>query len=321
MPGSPTPALASPLPSPALSPQSLNFATLSRSPQTWRAYSSDWRQFAAFAAARGQSALPADPATVADYCSHLATTAGRKPATIARALAAISQAHHLAGWPSPATSAPVRAVMAGIRRSLGSAQQAKTALSPHDLARMLTDPGPGLWGLRNRALILTAFAAALRRSELVALQLHDLESTPEGFILTIRRSKTDQGGEGNLIGIPRARNAELCPVAALTRWIETAPITAGPLFRAIHLRSGLTTRALEDHRVASIVKELAARAGLDPAAFSAHSLRSGLATSAARAGASERSIMEQTRHKSLTQVRRYIQRGSLFADNAAARAL
>ncbi len=265
--------------------------------------------------------MPAAPATIADYCSHLAASAGRKPATIARSLAAISQAHQLAGHPSPTSAAEVRAVMAGIRRSSGTAQVAKTAFTPQLLRQLLLDPGPGLWGVRNRALLLTGFAAALRRSELTALTADDLEWTPEGVILRVRRSKTDPDGEGQHIGVPRAGNPELCPVTALHGWMAAASITAGPLFRAIHRHSGVTARALEDHRIAAIIKELAARCGLDPASFSGHSLRSGLATSAARAGASERSIMNQTRHKSLTQVRRYIQRGSLFIENAAARIL
>lgn len=300
---------------------SLDFASRSKSSNTWRAYNSDWRQFSTFAAGRNETALPAAPVTIAEYCSHLAASAGRKPATIARSLAAISQAHRLAGFPTPTAAAEVRAVMAGIRRTTGSAQTAKSALTPQLLRQLLVNPGPGLWGLRNRALLLTGFAAALRRSELASLTLGDLEWTPEGVILRVGRSKTDPDGEGQHIGVPRAGNSELCPIAALHAWIRAASITAGPLFRAIHRYVGVTGRALEDHRIAAIIKELATRSGLDPATFSGHSLRSGLATSAARAGASERSIMNQTRHKSLTQVRRYIQRGSLFIENAAARTL
>lgn len=215
----------------------------------------------------------------------------------------------------------MRAVMAGIRRTFGSAPAAKTALTPEMLARMLAEPGPGLWGIRNRALLLVGFAAALRRSELAALTCEAIEWTAEGFILTIGRSKTDQSGEGQVVGVPRGRNPRLCPAVALGEWIETGGVSAGPVFRAIHRQSGVTERGLEDHRIASIVKELAGRCGLDPALFSGHSLRSGLATSAARAGASERSIMNQTRHKSLPQVRRYIQRGSLFLENAAGQTL
>ena len=175
-----------------------------------------------------------------------------------------------------------------------------------------------LRGRRDRALLLVGFAGALRRSELVALEVRDVAFEAEGMVLTIRRSKTDPEAAGQLVGIPYGDAPETCPVRALQAWLEAAQITEGAVFRPIERWSNrIEPRALEDRRVATLLQSLVRRAGLDPKNFAGHSLRSGLATAAAAGGASERAIMDQTRHKSVKQVRRYIQRGSLFRDNAA----
>jgi integrase len=151
----------------------------------------------------------------------------------------------------------------------------------------------------------------------VALEIRDMAFESEGVVLTIRRSKTDPEASGQLVGIPYGAQAETCPVRALEAWLQAARITEGPVFRPIERWSNLVQpRPLEDRRVATLLKELLQRAGLDPRSFAGHSLRSGLATAAAAGGASERAIMDQTRHRSVKQVRRYIQRGSLFRDNA-----
>jgi len=185
---------------------------------------------------------------------------------------------------------------------------------------MFADASDDLRTVRDRALLLLGFAGALRRSELVGLQYEDLRFTDEGLVLTIRHSKTDQEREGQTVGIPYGSHPETCPVRAVRTWLERSQVDSGFLFRAIG-RWGreVTAKPICDHQLAKIIKTLARQAGLDPLAFSAHSLRSGLATSAAEGGATERSIMEQTRHKSLKQLRQYIRRGSLFRDNAAAR--
>jgi integrase len=258
------------------------------------------------------------PDTVAAYAAKSAETL--KANTVERRLTAISQAHQLAGYPNPIEDTLVRTVMAGIRRVKGTTQKGKDPLSPELLRKMFADSSHDLRSVRNRALLLLGFAGALRRSELVGLQYQDLRFTEDGLVFTIRHSKTDQEREGQTVGIPYGSHPETCPVRAVRTWLDRSEVGSGSLFRAIG-RWGreVTDRPICDHQLAKIIKTLARRAGLDPGAFSGHSLRSGLATSAAEGGATERSIMEQTRHKSLEQVRQYIRRGSLFRDNAAAR--
>lgn len=296
-----------------------NYARQSKSPNTLRAYDSDWRDFARFCQQEGRGSLPATPETVAFYLTWLIDTQQRKTATLTRRLSAISQAHQAAGYTPPTQDIAVRAVMAGIRRTHGVQATSKTALLPQALERLLAHlPAGTLLGLRDRALLLTGFAGGFRRSELVALRVEDLETVPGGLLVRIRKSKTDPDGAGQTIGIPHGRRAATCPVRALRAWTEAANIRAGFLFRATAPWTGqVLERGLESRRVATIIQNLAAQAGLDPKQFGGHSLRSGLATAAAGGGAPERAIMAQTRHKSLKQVRRYIQRGSALTDNAA----
>jgi integrase len=169
-------------------------------------------------------------------------------------------------------------------------------------------------GIREQALLLVGFAGAFRRSELAALDWEDVEERPEGLVVTIRRSKTDAEGQGRKVGIPRGR--EVCPVAALAAWREESGGGSGPVFRRVDRHSRLLER-MSGQAVAFVVKRWAAVIGRDATEFSGHSLRAGLATSAALAGKSERAIMNQTGHRSVTMVRRYIRDGSLFRDNAA----
>lgn len=293
------------------------FVQRAKAPNTLKAYQADWRRFTEFCRGRELNPLPATPETVAAYASDAAGTLRAR--TIERHLTSIARAHDLARHPNPCADPVVRMVMSGVRRVKGTAQQGKDPLSPALLRQMLAHAHDGVRGLRDRALLLVGFAGALRRSELVALCYEDVAFTDEGMVLTLRRSKTDQAGEGYQIGIPRGRREETCPVRALRDWLDQAGISAGPLFPRLARWGGeVTARPLGAHQVARIVKRLAEGAGLDPAALSAHSLRSGLCTSAAEGGASERSIMDQSRHKSLKILRKYIRRGSLFRDNAAA---
>jgi len=290
----------------------------SKAANTVKAYRSDWSRFEAFCRGRELASLPAATVTVAAYAAEAARTL--KANTVERHLTAISQAHQMAGLANPLEDQLVRTVMAGIRRVKGTAQQGKAPLSADLLRKMLPPAGGDLRTLRDRALLLIGFAGAFRRSELVALRYEDLKFTDEGLIVTIPRSKTDPEGEGQSVGIPCGSHPESCPVRALALWLERSNITYGPLFPAIGRWGGeVMGRPIGDHQLAKIIKRLAAQAGLDAEAFSGHSLRSGLATAAAHGGASERSIMDQTRHRSLRQVRKYIRRGSLFRDNAAAR--
>lgn len=289
----------------------------SKAGNTIRAYRSDWAAFEAFCRGREVAALPAVPATVAAYAADAASRL--RANTVERHLTAISQAHQLAGFENPVEDKLVRTVMAGIRRLKGTAQKGKEPLSPDLLRHMLRATGEDLRGARDRALLLVGFAGAMRRSELVELRREDIRFTAEGLVVIIARSKTDPDAEGQVIGIPYGSHPTSCPVRALEAWVEASRIEAGYLFPAIGRWGGeAAAKPLCGHQVAKIIKALAQRAGLDPAIFSGHSLRSGLATAAAEGGASERAIMEQTRHRSLKQVRKYIRRGSLFRDNAAA---
>jgi site-specific recombinase XerD len=295
-----------------------NYASKAKSERTLAAYQSDWNDFVAFCRQTGQGSLPAAPETVALYLTYLVDERKRKASTLARRVAAISQVHQAAGFPTPTAESVVRSVLAGIRRVHGSEQTAKMALSPELLKKLVAKLPDTLRGRRDRALLLVGFAGALRRSELVALAVRDVAFEAEGLVLTVRRSKTDPNAEGQLVGIPYGEQAETCPVRTLQAWLEAAKITEGAVFRPIERWSNrIEPRPLEDRRVATLLKTLVGRAGLDPKHFAGHSLRSGLATAAAAGGASERAIMDQTRHKSVKQVRRYIQRGSLFRDNAA----
>lgn len=298
--------------------QARQYAAKAKSERTLAAYQSDWNDFAEFCRRTGQGSLPARPETVALYLTWLVDERRRKASTLARRVAAISQVHQAAGYPTPTAESVVRSVLAGIRRVHGSEQNAKAALSPELLKKLIAKLPDTLRGRRDRALLLVGFAGALRRSELVALSVRDVVFEAEGLVLTIRRSKTDPTAEGQLVGIPYSNDLETCPVRALRAWLEAAQITEDAVFRPIERWSNrIEPRPLEDRRVATLLKSLVNRAGLDPKSFAGHSLRSGLATAAAAGGASERAIMDQTRHRSVKQVRRYIQRGSLFRDNAA----
>lgn len=174
-----------------------------------------------------------------------------------------------------------------------------------------------LKGCRDRAILLTGFCAALRRSELAGIRCEDIEINNQGIVLTLRRSKTDQFGEGRKIGIPRGRG-KICPVASLEKWLEHSGLKTGPLFRAISKGMTLSVVQISDRAIANIVKDYALKAGLDPAKYSGHSLRSGLCSSAAQHGYSSWVIRKQSGHKTDAMLYRYIRIGDLFTDNAAA---
>ena len=172
----------------------------------------------------------------------------------------------------------------------------------------------GLKGMRERALLLLGFAGAFRRSELVALDVADIAETETGLLVTIRRSKTDQDGEGATIAIPRGDVA--CPARALREWLDAAGIEAGPIFRPINKASTVSGERLTDRSVANIVKAYAERAGFDANLFSGHSLRSGFLTSAAAKGASIFKMLDVSRHKSVDTLRGYVRDAELFKDHA-----
>ena len=288
----------------------------SRAENTRRAYAADWLHFTFWCDCHQREALPALPDTVALYIAALADS--HKPATITRRLAAISKAHSAKGYASPASlkHAAVAEVLAGIRRDCGTAQNAKNPILTADLKRLLAGTGDNLKGIRDCALLLLGFAGGFRRSELAALQVSDVAFTEDGAVVTLRRTKTDQEGQGRKVGIPYGAHPTLCPVRSLHRWIEAAALADGPLFRSVD-KHGKLGASMTPQTVRLVIVGLADTAGLDASRFSAHSLRSGLATQATINGASERAIMKQTGHKSVAMVRRYVRDANLFRENAA----
>jgi integrase len=236
-------------------------------------------------------------------------------------LVAIGQAHRLAGHRLDTGHPAIRETMKGIRRTHGTAAAKKDAAVSaviRDAVDVLAKQ-PGLRPLRDRALLLVGFAAALRRSELVALDVADVAFVAEGLLLTLRRAKTDQEGRGAEIAIPFGSSERTCPVLTLGAWLKATGIEAGAVFRSVNRHGRLGTARLTDQVVALTVKAAVEAAGYDPTPYSGHSLRSGFITTAARAGVPEAHIQNQSRHKSLPVLRGYIRRGSLFVDNAAAR--
>jgi site-specific recombinase XerD len=303
-----------PFPAPP-SEQVRQFIRASKAENTLRGYSADWRDFCGWSEAHSLSPLPATPEAVAAY---IAECAGRlKPGTIQRRLNAIAEAHKAAGLDSPTHNALVRNTMKGIRRTLGTAPGQKTATLTDDIRAMVDVTDAGTIGMRDRALILLGFAGAFRRSELVGLDADDCVFSKDGLTVTLRRSKVDQEGVGRKIGIPYGSNPETCPVRTMQAWMEQAGIGAGPVFRSINRHGQVKPGRLSGIDVARVVKKLVDRAGLDASKYAGHSLRAGHATSAAIAGASERSIMNQTGHRSVQMVRRYIRDGNLFRENSA----
>jgi site-specific recombinase XerD len=294
-----------------------SYAQKGKADSTLKIYRRDWRHFTGWCAAHGQTPLPATAETVALYITDQARRL--KVSTLNGRLAAIAQAHRISGYESPTTSAPVQAVMRGIRRTKGMAQTQKTPTVTATIRSMLGALKDTPIGRRDRALLLLGYAGALRRSELVVLTMEDVEETSEGLIVTLRRSKTDQESIGRVVGIPYGSDPGTCPVRSLRAWLKTAQITEGPLFRPINRHGHIAAAPLLPKAVALIIKRTAESAGLDPGRYAGHSLRAGFATQAAQGGASERSIMEQTGHHSVLQVREYIRHGTVFMENAATR--
>ena len=291
------------------------FARHSKAENTLRGYSTDWRNFCQWCEGHGLCPLPAFPDTVAAYIAECARRL--KVGSIQRRLNAIAEAHKAAGLDNPTAAGAVRNTMKGIRRTLGTATVQKAPAVTADILAMMSAADSGLIGLRDHALILLGFAGAFRRSELVALNVTDLNFGQDGLTVTLRRSKTDQEGQGRPIGIPYGSNPDTCPVRVLRTWLEQAGITGGPVFRSVTRHGQVQPGRLSPIDVARIIKKLAQRAGLDAAKYAGHSLRAGHATSAAIAGASERSIMNQTGHRSVQMVRRYIRTANLFRENSA----
>jgi site-specific recombinase XerD len=292
----------------------IDLAQAEQAASTRKAYRTDFRLFKAWCDARGVSPLPAAATTVAAYLAAEAKTA--KPSTLGRRVAAIRYAHKLAGLPLPTDAEGVKATMRGIRRTFGSARVRKAPAVAAKMLGMVAGAPDKLAGLRDRALLLLGFAGAFRRSELVALDVTDIQEIEAGLRVTIRHSKTDQEGQGVTIAI--ARGDVACPVKALREWLGAAGIEAGPLFRPINKAGRVAQARLTDRSVANIVKAYAERAGFDASMFSGHSLRSGFLTSAAAKGASIFKMMDVSRHRSVETLRGYVRDAELFKDHAGA---
>jgi integrase len=276
---------------------------------TRRAYLSDLTEFE-----RWGGSIPASVETVAAYLAARADALA--VATLVRHLASISKAHEARGLLNPTRSELVRATMRGIKRTRGCAQRQAKALLRNDLLLVLDATGDGPKDVQDRALLLIGFAGALRRSELVALDVGDIEHVHQGIIITLRRSKTDQDGEGRKIGIPFGRR-RWCPVAALNAWLAVSRIVAGAIFRHVDRHGHVREARLSGEAVSLVVQERVAAVGLDPSPYSGHSLRAGFATSAAQAGVLTSRIRAQTRHASEAMLARYVREGELFTENAA----
>jgi hypothetical protein len=266
------------------------FIVASKAPATLRAYRADWADFTAWCADRGLSPLPAAPETVARYLTDLAGV--KATATLQRRITSISQAHQAGGHEPPTRSALVRETWRGIRRTFGVACQRHPGPRRHTghvAAGRDPGPGPARGRIRRR----------LRRSELVALDVADVAETADGLVVTIRRSKTDQEGEGASIGLPFGSDPATCPVRILRAWLDAVGMVEGPIFRHVDRHGRPLDRRISGRAAAERVKQACRAAGLDAGRYSGHSLRAGLITSAIEGGATEHRTMQHSRHRSV----------------------
>ena len=303
----------------ALQEETLINLQSSKANNTVRAYKSDFNDFGLFCAQNGLKSLPSEPNIVSLYLTHLSTKEV-KMSTLKRRLVSIGVIHKLKGHYLDTKHPSIIENIMGIKRRKGSVQKGKKPLLINSLKKIInvidelkTDE---IKKIRDRTIILIGFSGGFRRNEIVSLDYDDLDFVPEGLKITLKRSKTDQFGEGTLKGLPYFDSSQYCPVLSLKKWIETSNINSGPLFRRFSKGSKLTENKLTDQTVALLIKKYLNLAGIDSKNYSGHSLRSGFATSAAESGAEERSIMAMTGHKSTEMVRRYIKEANLFKNNA-----
>ena len=291
----------------------------SKSMNTVRAYKSDFKDFGLFCLKNGFKSMPTDPKVVSLYLTYLSSK-DVKISTIKRRIVSIGVLHKMKGHYLDTKHPILIENFMGIKRIRGVSQKGKKPLLINDLKQIIDvinkQKEPDLKKLRNKALLLIGFAGGFRRNELISLNFEDIEFVFEGLKINIKRSKTDQFGEGFVKGIPHFENYLYCPVKNLKNWLNVSKIKKGPVFVRFSKGSSLTDTRLTDQSVALIIKEYLFKAGIDSKNYSGHSLRSGFATSAAEAGAEERSIMAMTGHKSTEMVRRYIKEANLFKNNA-----
>jgi site-specific recombinase XerD len=291
----------------------------SKANNTVRAYKSDFNDFSLFCAQNGLKSLPSEPKIVSIYLTHLSTK-DAKMSTIKRRLVSIGVIHKLKGFYMDTKHPLIIENMMGIKRRKGIIQKGKKPILINNLKSLINvidqENNDEMKKIRDRSIILIGFSGGFRRSEIVSLNYDDLEFVQEGLKITLKKSKTDQFGEGSIKGLPYFDNSQYCPVISLEKWIKVSKIDSGPLFRRFIKGSKLSEKRLTDQTIALIIKKYLKLTGIDSKNYSGHSLRSGFATSAAESGAEERSIMAMTGHKSAEMVRRYIKEANLFKNNA-----
>ena len=298
--------------------ETLNNLKISKANNTLRAYKSDFSDFRIFCARHGFSSLPSEPKIVSLYLTHLSKTS--KISTLRRRLVSISMVHKLKGHYLDTKHPIIIENFMGIRRTKGSFQRGKKPILINHLKLIINaineQKNEDIKKLRDKTIILVGFGGGFRRSELISINYEDLEFVPEGLKITIRKSKTDQFGEGMTKALPYFTNEKYCPVISLKNWLAISKIKSGPIFRRFSKGSFLKEERLTDQSVVLLIKKYLNLAGIDNTNFAGHSLRSGFASVAAESGADERSIMTMTGHKSTQMVRRYIREANLFKDNA-----
>jgi len=291
----------------------------SKAINTVRAYKSDFKDFGLFCAQNGFKSLPSEPKIVSLYLTHLSSR-DSKMSTLKRRLVSIGVIHKLKGHYLDTKHPIIIENIMGIKRRKGSIQKGKKPLLINNLKLIINVIDEcnyeDIKKFRDRSIILMGFSGGFRRNEIVSLDHDDLDFVSEGLKINLKRSKTDQFGEGSVKGLPYFDNTQYCPVLSLKNWIEVSNISSGPLFRRFSKGSKLSEIRLTDQTVALLIKKYLKLAGIDNKNYSGHSLRSGFATSAAESGAEERSIMAMTGHKSTEMVRRYIKDANLFKNNA-----
>ena len=291
----------------------------SKANNTVRAYNSDFNDFGVFCAQNGFKSLPSEPKIVSLYLTHLSTK-DAKISTLKRRLVSIGVIHKLKGHYLDTKHPSIIENIMGIKRRKGSIQKAKKPILINSLKLIINaidkENNQEIKKFRDRSIILIGFSGGFRRNEIVSLDYDDLDFVPEGVKINIKRSKTDQFGEGFTKALPYFDSSQYCPVISLKNWLDISKITSGPVFRRFLKGSKLSENRLTDQTVAILIKEYLNLAGINSKNYSGHSLRSGFATSAAESGVEERNIMAMTGHKSTEMVRRYIKEANLFKNNA-----
>ena len=303
----------------ALQEETLKNLQSSKATNTVRAYKSDFKDFGLFCVQNGFKNLPSDPKIVSLYLTNLSTKEV-KLSTIKRRLVSIGVIHKMKGYYLDTKHPVIVENLMGIKRRKGTVQKGKKPILINELKKILKaideQDIQDIKKLRDKSIILIGFSGGFRRNEIVSLDYEDLDFVDEGLKITVKRSKTDQFGEGSIKALPYFEDSVYCPVTILQRWLNISKINKGPLFRRFSKGSKLTNDRLTDQTVALLIKDYLNIAGIDSKNYSGHSLRSGFATSAAESGAEERSIMAMTGHKSAEMVRRYIKEANLFKNNA-----